>query len=297
MTPPHIYKKLTRREMLGFMGIATAAAAAAACGSSSKPAAKATGTPGATSTAAATSAATGTPASSALSCIVSPAMTEGPYFVDEMLRRSDITTDPTNGAVSAGVPLKLTINVQNVDGSGACTPLAGAHIDIWHCDAGGSYSDEQANNTVGQKFLRGYQLTDANGNVQFATIYPGWYMGRAVHIHMKVRTDPTSQQGYEFTSQLFFDDSLSDQVFAQAPYNTRGARHAQRERQHLLGRWRADDARHDAARRRLRRHDQHRHADRVGAVPLTPGPSPRGRGVTRSVGVREPTKTHVGRGL
>ncbi len=227
MTPPRkITEKLTRREMLGFMGLAGAAAAAAACSSSSKPAATATSTrtAGATSTAAATSAATGTPASSALSCVVSPTMTEGPYFVDEALLRSDITTDPTNGAVSEGVPLKLTINVQKIDGGGACTPLTGAHVDIWHCDAGGLYSDEQANNTVGQKFLRGYQLTDESGNAQFATIYPGWYMGRAVHIHIKLRTDPSSQRGYEFTSQLFFDDSLSDQVFAQAPYNTRGSR-------------------------------------------------------------------------
>jgi uncharacterized protein (TIGR03437 family) len=153
----------------------------------------------------------------------SPAATEGPYFVDEMLNRSDIRVDPSNGAVSAGVPLALTIRVVEIAGSG-CVPLAGAQVDIWHCDGGGLYSDESANNTAGRKFLRGYQLSDDNGEVRFTTIYPGWYTGRAVHIHFKIRTYSNGQRYDEFTSQFFFDESLTDVVHAQAPYNTRRTR-------------------------------------------------------------------------
>src|SRR5664279_717549 len=156
-----------------------------------------------------------------LNCVGSPQETEGPYFVDEMLNRSDIRSDPTDGTIKPGVPLQLAIRVFQVNGS-ACTPLSGAHVDIWHCDATGLYSDEAANNTVGKKFLRGYQVTDANGAVQFTTIYPGWYQGRTVHIHVKIRTyAPDNHKTYEYTSQLFFDDALSDKVFALAPYNTR----------------------------------------------------------------------------
>ena len=163
----------------------------------------------------------------ALDCVVRPALTEGPYFVDERLNRSDIRTDPTTGIVSAGVPLILQFNVNGL-GGGTCAPLPDATVDIWHCDAAGSYSDisngaGQAN-TSGRKYLRGYQLTDSNGEVQFTTIYPGWYSGRAVHIHFKIRLLTGSQASYEFTSQVFFDDALTDQVFAQSPYSSRGTR-------------------------------------------------------------------------
>src|SRR5215470_346142 len=113
-------------------------------------------------------------------CVLDPSLTKGPYWVDEKLDRSDITEG------KAGVPLALEIAVYAY-ASGSCTPLSGAQVDIWHCDATGSYSDVSANNTVGQKFLRGYQATDANGVARFTTIYPGWYSGRTVHIHVKVR--------------------------------------------------------------------------------------------------------------
>ena len=162
-----------------------------------------------------------------LACVVRPSLTEGPYFVDEKLNRSDIRTDPATGAASAGVPLKLKFNVSRVSNS-ACSPLVGAWVDVWHCDALGAYSDEAAGmgnpNTSGKKYLRGYQVTDANGAVEFTTIYPGYYTGRTVHIHYKVRLFSGSTRTYEFTSQLFFDDTLTDQVFAQAPYNTKSAR-------------------------------------------------------------------------
>jgi len=158
-------------------------------------------------------------------CVVKPQLTEGPYFVDEKLNRSDVRTDPTDGAIKAGSLLVLTINVTRLN-SGICTPLTGAYVDIWHCDALGIYSDvsDPSFNTKGQKFLRGYQVTDGNGSVQFKTIYPGWYSGRAVHIHFKIRQFTGSQTAYEFTSQLFFNDSFTDQVYTQPPYNTKGAR-------------------------------------------------------------------------
>src|ERR1700755_1295187 len=111
-------------------------------------------------------------AADTITCVPStPTVTEGPYWVDEKLFRSDIRTDPTTGLARAGIPLALTINVQN-DSSTSCAPLTGAYVDIWHCDAKGIYSDESTYNpgggtgtvnTTGQKFLRGYQITDTNG--------------------------------------------------------------------------------------------------------------------------------------
>jgi uncharacterized protein (TIGR03437 family) len=163
---------------------------------------------------------------SQLSCVTKPALTEGPFFVDEKLNRADIRSDPSNNTVKAGTLLKLKFYVSRVSGS-ACTPLVSAWVDVWHTDAAGGYSDVsgQGNpNNLGQKFLRGYQVTDSNGAVEFTTIYPGWYSGRTVHIHYKIRLFDGSTKTYEFTSQLTFDDTLTDQVFTQAPYNTRGAR-------------------------------------------------------------------------
>lgn len=152
-------------------------------------------------------------------CVVRPELTEGPYFVDEMLNRSDIRSDPTTGDVKDGALLNLMFRVSDVS-TGTCVPLEGAQVDVWHCDADGVYSDvtDGGFNTVGQQFLRGYQVTDKDGVAQFITIYPGWYSGRAVHIHFKIRTDPASDSGYEFTSQFFFDDELSDEVQSKAPY-------------------------------------------------------------------------------
>ncbi len=158
-------------------------------------------------------------------CIVRPAETEGPYFVDEKLDRSDIRSDPTDGSVRDGLPLALTFRVSMINSS-SCAPLAGATVDIWHCDALGVYSDvsDPGFDTRGKKFLRGYQVTDANGVARFTTIYPGWYPGRTVHIHFKIRAASGSGSTYDFTSQLFFDDSVTDKVHAQAPYASKGVR-------------------------------------------------------------------------
>jgi protocatechuate 3,4-dioxygenase beta subunit len=158
-------------------------------------------------------------------CVVRPEQTEGPYFVDEMLNRSDIRSDPTNGAIKEGVPLELALKVSQL-ASSRCTALPGAVVDLWSCDALGVYSDvEDRNfNSVGQKFLRGYQSTDANGVARFTTIYPGWYAGRTPHIHFKIRSAPSTRPGFEFTSQLYFDDTVTDRVHAQQPYLAQGER-------------------------------------------------------------------------
>jgi protocatechuate 3,4-dioxygenase beta subunit len=159
------------------------------------------------------------------SCVVRPEQTGGPYFVDERLNRSDIRSDPTDGRVRPGTPLALTLLVSRLN-AGDCQPLAGAQVDIWHCDAQGIYSDVQdpGFNTIGQKFLRGYQITDARGEARFVTVYPGWYPGRTVHIHFKIRTAPVTQRSFEFTSQLYFDDVLTDRVLAAPPYAANGPR-------------------------------------------------------------------------
>lgn len=156
-------------------------------------------------------------------CVVKPQQTEGPYFVDERLNRADIRSDPTSGTVKEGVPLQLVLRVSQLS-ERTCTPLTDAIVDIWHCDALGVYSDVSDPNfsTVGQKFLRGYQVTDANGIARFVTIYPGWYPGRAVHVHFKIRTSFASRSSAEFTSQLYFDEAITDRVHAQSPYAAKG---------------------------------------------------------------------------
>jgi protocatechuate 3,4-dioxygenase beta subunit len=211
---------LSRREMLGLIGSTAAAITLVGCGGEKSGSGETTGG----STSASTAGTIGTGTETASTCVVRPEQTEGPYFVDEMLDRSNIRED------REGVPLDLTFNVSRVDegNAAACGPLAGALVDIWHCDAAGEYSDVQDNaegfDTKGETYLRGYQVTDDNGTARFKTIYPGWYRGRAVHIHFKIRDSPESEQGYEFTSQLYFDDALTDEIQSQGPYAEKGQR-------------------------------------------------------------------------
>jgi len=228
-----IGRVLTRREVLALVGGSAGAALLAACVPSVLT------SPSATSRASASVGATASPSASALasaaasasaaavlpSCIVRPELTEGPSFVDELLNRSDIHSDPSDGSVREGVPLALAFAVSRIDGS-SCEAFEGAVVDVWHCDALGVYSDvsDPSFDTSGQKWLRGYQDTDANGIAAFTTIWPGWYQGRAVHIHFKIRTDPGASSGLEFTSQLFFDEAQSDVVHAQQPYTSKGYR-------------------------------------------------------------------------
>ena len=164
---------------------------------------------------------TAQPATSAAlpACIVVPELTEGPYYVDEKLERSDIRVDTSDGSTVEGAVLSLDWVVSQVDGN-ACIPLEGVLVDVWHCDALGSYSD--VGDEQGHDFLRGYQKTDSNGKARIVTIYPGWYQGRAVHIHFKIRTDAEAASGLEFTSQLFFDDAFTAQVYASGVYAAKG---------------------------------------------------------------------------
>ena len=210
-------KILNRRDVLKILGIGSAASVLAACAPQVAETLSATTVPATLPPSTQIVSATATTGSTAIpACVVRPELTEGPYFVDEMLNRSDIRSDPSDGSISQGAQLDLVFNVTQI-GANGCVPLPNTQVDIWHCDANGVYSDVQ--NAVGKKFLRGYQLTDANGRAQFVTIYPGWYPGRAVHIHFKIRI-----ANYEFTSQLFFDDAFTDQVYLQEPYAQRGER-------------------------------------------------------------------------
>ena len=156
----------------------------------------------------------------ATSCVLIPAKTEGPYFVDEKLDRSDIRADPGSGTMQSGTPLNLTIVVVRADAS--CAPVPGAVVDIWHANAAGKYSDIASEGTSGQGFLRGLRATDADGQAKFTTIFPGWYSGRAVHIHFKVRVFSGSTTTYEFNSQLFFDPATANAIYAASPYSSRG---------------------------------------------------------------------------
>ncbi|MGV8839158.1 MAG: intradiol ring-cleavage dioxygenase [Bauldia sp.] len=140
-------------------------------------------------------------------CVLVPEVTEGPYYFDPDLVRTDIAEG------HEGLP--LTVRLQVVDA--ACKPVENARVDIWHCDAAGLYSG-YANqtggvDTTGQTFLRGTQFTDAVGLVNFTSIYPGWYQGRTTHIHFKVFLDETNV----LTGQIFFPEALNDTVYATVP--------------------------------------------------------------------------------
>ncbi|MCZ0936389.1 MAG: intradiol ring-cleavage dioxygenase [Gemmatimonadetes bacterium] len=202
---------LTRREVLAALGVGGGALAAGrwVLGTGAPLAAQADGV-----------------ARALPACVAKPEQTEGPFFVDAGLERADIRSDPSTGTVSEGIPLTLRFNVSQI-AQGECSALPGALIDVWQCDADGVYSgveDDGAPESARERqFLRGYQHTDEDGVARFTTIYPGWYRGRAVHVHFKVRTD-VSGQPYEFTSQLYFDEALTDSAHAQAPYAARGQR-------------------------------------------------------------------------
>ena len=209
---------VTRREAIILLGAAGASLIAGCSTGQSTPAPSSQ-----TSDASTAQTANATSAGAPQGCVVRPAQTEGPYFVDEKLNRADIRSDPSDGTVKPGTPLELTFVVSQL-GKGTCTPVAGAIVDVWHCDAEGVYSDVQdpSFNTRGKKFLRGYQVTDAGGRAKFMTVYPGWYQGRAVHIHFTVRTNPGAAAAHQFTSQIYFDDALNEKVLSQAPYTSKG---------------------------------------------------------------------------
>ena len=149
-------------------------------------------------------------ASGAVKCVLTPEQTEGPYYIaDEKIRRN--ITDGRRG-----IPLTLRATV--VDAS-TCKPIKGAAVDIWHCDAGGVYSGF-GQGAASRTFLRGMQRTNVSGIALLKTIYPGWYQGRTVHIHVKVHIGGNVVH----TGQLYFPDTLTDKVYKKAPYNKRPGR-------------------------------------------------------------------------
>jgi protocatechuate 3,4-dioxygenase beta subunit len=149
-------------------------------------------------------------ASGTVSCVLTPEQTEGPYYIAGEKFRRDITEG------RAGVPLLLRLRV--VDAS-TCRPIRNAAVDIWHADALGVYSGF-GSGARSRTCMRGIQRTDANGLARFRTVYPGWYRGRTVHIHVKVHV----AGNVVHTGQLYFPDSLTDKVFRRRPYSRRAHR-------------------------------------------------------------------------
>jgi protocatechuate 3,4-dioxygenase beta subunit len=144
-----------------------------------------------------------------VSCVLAPEQTEGPYYVPSAKVRRDVT----EGKRGTLLMLRLTV----VDAS-TCKAIKGASVDIWHCDASGVYSGVQG--SQGTTFLRGIQKTDAKGMATFKTIYPGYYPGRTVHIHVKVHLGGNVVH----TGQLYFPDATTDTAYKAAPYSSRPAR-------------------------------------------------------------------------
>jgi intradiol ring-cleaving dioxygenase-like protein len=169
MNNGHDNSPFSRRDVLSFIG-SVVAVGFVGCGSSPNPTSPSASSSSSSSASTGTSSATGgtsvsTGSTNAL-CTVTPSLTEGPYFVDERLNRSDIRSDPSTGIVRPGVALTMRMQLSQISSVVGCTPLVGALVDTWHCDALGVYSDIAAQNSRGQRFLRGYQISDANGQVQ-----------------------------------------------------------------------------------------------------------------------------------
>ncbi|SOZ19820.1 conserved hypothetical protein [Cupriavidus taiwanensis] len=141
-------------------------------------------------------------------CVLTPAATEGPFYLDDALVRADIRDG------RPGQPLRLRIRV--VDAGHGCAPVPGALVSIWHCDAQGHYSGEgrsEVRTDRQARFLRGVQPADGDGVATFTSIYPGWYAPRAIHIHFKVLLG----RAEALTSQLYFSDALNRQVLGSHP--------------------------------------------------------------------------------
>ena len=180
---------------------------------------------GSSTYASSTSAAATVTVTSTAACSASLEGEEGPYFVDDSASgylRSNILSNLDGTQTQTGIPLVLTVYV--FDSKNACAPMQGVQVDIWNCNANGVYSAESSESTTGQSWLRGYQITDASGKVQFTTIVPGWYSGRTNHIHLRFRStyDQTDTSGSN-TMQVFFDQTLVNTLSTSvAPYSSEG---------------------------------------------------------------------------
>ena len=192
-------KRVSRREALGMIGAASAALAA--CNRSSPTGPSTTATSPSTTT-------TTTPTTSAAACVVTPSETAGPFPSITLPVRSDVRED------RAGLPLQLAITVVNAGAS--CAPVTNASVEIWHCDAAGNYSEY--GNLTSSTWLRGIQPVDGSGVARFTTIYPGWYAGRATHIHIEVFVNNRSVK----TSQIAFPEEINSAVYATGVYASKG---------------------------------------------------------------------------
>jgi protocatechuate 3,4-dioxygenase beta subunit len=194
--------RLNRRQAIAGFGSVSLGALLAACGGEDDaPTAEVDTSQGTTSTVEPKGAA-GDLASrfdDAATCTQTAELTEGPFYFDVDRIRSDIRED------REGATLRLGVRVRD---AAQCEPIQNAVVDIWHCDAEGSYSEP------GETYLRGAQVTNADGIVEFTTVYPSWYPGRTVHIHGKVHLDKATV----LTTQFYFDDTVSAQVFVDDPY-------------------------------------------------------------------------------
>ncbi len=132
-------------------------------------------------------------------CLLSPAVPEGPFYLNIGLMRQDITEG------RPGVPVSMQFTVVNAD----CVPITNAIVDVWHCDKDGIYSGFGSQGTAGETFLRGMQVTDANGQVQFTTIYPGWYSGRLTHLHVKIHFNNNTY----VTTNLFYPAEMNTVIY------------------------------------------------------------------------------------
>ena len=193
-------RRIGRREALAILG-ATSAALTLGCSSESPTSP--------TSTTTTTTTTTGTSGTMGAACAVTPTETIGPYPSLIDLFRSDIRES------KSGTRLDLTITVVNTANS--CAALAGVNVEIWQCDATGNYS--QYGSQQGQTYLRGIQTTDANGQVKFTTVYPGWYQGRATHIHVEVTRGTSSLK----VTQIAFPESVNNEVYGTGVYASRGS--------------------------------------------------------------------------
>ena len=202
-------RRLSRRQALGAFGTVSLGALLGACGSEER---KVATTDGGTATVEPKTAPAGSlveKLDAGASCAQTAEQTEGPYYFDADSIRSDIREG------RPGTPLVLALRVRGGDD---CAPVENAIVDIWHCDAGGVYSGFGSGE--GERFLRGAQATNEDGIAKFTTIYPGFYQGRTVHIHAKVHLDRQTV----LTTQLYFDDAVSDRVYEADPYASQGDR-------------------------------------------------------------------------
>jgi protocatechuate 3,4-dioxygenase beta subunit len=168
----------------------------------------------------------GADAETTASCVLTPEVTEGPYWIDNKLTRRDIREG------KPGLPLVLELTIVNAN---TCRPIKGADVEIWHCDALGNYSGYDSGSSGGgpgggpgghatptssTRYLRGHQRSNGAGKASFLTVFPGWYQGRTPHIHMKVHVGSADRVVH--TGQVFFNEAITAAVYKQAPYSSHG---------------------------------------------------------------------------